>query len=77
VNKYGGALTTWSKDYYWSFNALYISLHIVLTVFLLPGEAITMMLSGFITKDLLRATLLNFFGNWLSSIIIFIVVHNF
>lgn len=75
INEYGTKLTKLSWDYFWTFNLAFIFIHIILTVLLLPGEAITMVLSGFVTRNIVRAFLLNFIGNFLSVCIVWNIVH--
>ena len=75
INKYGQKLTNLSNEYYWSFNFAFIGTHLFLTILLLPGEAITMVLSGFVTRKIVRAFILNFVGNLISACVIFPIVH--
>ena len=75
INKYGQKLTDLSNEYFWSFNFGFLFTHLFLTILLLPGEAITMVLSGFVTRKIIRAFLLNFVGNLISACVIFPIVH--
>lgn len=59
---------------YWKFNLICASIHIILTIFFLPGKALFSISIAFITKDQIRATLVSFIGNSLSVVLVYYFV---